>query len=237
MRKLFVLLFITASLNVFASDVRLISVTGTVEKSFKPDIVHLNLNIWGKGASAKSAQKNSADQNEIVKSSLETFKIKKTDVNTTSYNLNPEYVYDQKTGKSTISGYRAAQDLVVTLRKIEDAGPLVDSLTSTSKSMSGGVSVNSLAFDLDKRLDEQNALLGDAVRAAESQAEVLAKAAKVKLKGVYRLSPRGEINPIVMYEKAALMDAAPGEKRGASTTFMPGEVKISGSVSAEYIVE
>ncbi|MBC7540345.1 MAG: SIMPL domain-containing protein [Bacteriovorax sp.] len=236
MRKLFVLLFLTGSLNVFAADVRLITVTGSAEKSFKPDIVRVYLTAWGRGTSGKAAQSNSAQENEIIKRSLDTYKVKKEDVKTTSYNLNPDYAYDQKTGKSTITGYNASQEMVVVLRNIDDAGAFIDSLTTDAKVKNSGVNVNSFKFDLDKRSDEQSALLGDAVRASEAQAEVLAKAAKVKLKGVYRLSPANNGNGGgMMYDMAA--ESAPRAKGAAPTTFASGEIKITSEVAAEYIIE
>ncbi|MBC7428482.1 MAG: SIMPL domain-containing protein [Bacteriovorax sp.] len=119
-----------------------------------------------KGDLGKTAQSNFATENEIIKRSIETYKIKKEDVKTTSYNFNPDYNYYQR---------------VIILRNIQDAGAFIDSLTSSLKSKNSGINVNSFKFDLEKRDEEQSALSGDAVRAAEAQAEVLAKAAKVKL--------------------------------------------------------
>jgi uncharacterized protein YggE len=235
MRKLFSLMFLLGTISAFADDVRLISVTGSVEKSFQPDIVRINISLWGKGDSAKKAQVNNQSVYEVFKKSLETFKVKKEDVKTTSYNLNPEYVFDPKTNKNNISGYSATQELQVTLRKIDDAGYFVDSLMSSSKAMTSGASVNSLGFDIDKRADEERALLGDAVRAAEEQAKVLAMAAKIKLKGIYRLAPRSNNSPVQMFQTDALM-ALPREK-AAATTFMSGEVKVESIVSAEYLIE
>lgn len=237
MRNLFILLSLVYS-SFAVAEVRLISVTGLVEKSFQPDIVRLNINLWGKGDSAKKAQSNNQIQYEILKKSIESFKIKKEDVKTTSYLLNPEYVYDQKTNRNNINGYTANQGVMVTLRKVEDAGAFIDSLASSSKNMISGVDVNSLGFDLDKRTEEESALLSAAVEKAYAQAEVLAKAAGVKLKGIYRLAPRGSGSPVPMYEARALM-ASDGmqAKGGGATQFMSGEVKVSSEVSADYLVE
>lgn len=223
------------SVNAIANEVRLISVTGLVEKSFQPDIVRLNVTVWGKGESAKKAQAHNQVGYEILKKSLDSFKVKKEDSQTSNYELNPEYVYDQKTNKNNISGYIANQGLTITLRKIEDAGPFLDSITTNSKSMTGGVNINSLGFDLDKRAEEERALLADAVRAAEAQAETLARAAKVKLKGIYRLSPRGANPPIPTYGGAVMKSAA--MRTNDATQLMSGEVKVSGEVAADYIVE
>jgi len=235
MRKLFVLLFLAVSANVFASDVRLITVNGSASKTFKPDIARVYVSAWGRGDSGKAAQLNSAEVNAHIQKSLESYKVKKEDVKTTSYNLTPDYSYDPKTGKSTITSHTANQEMVVILRNIEEVGAFMDSLTTTSKSKMSGVTVSNFKFDLEKRVEEQNALTGDAVRAAEAQADILAKAAKVKLKGIYRLSPLNNGMQPVMYEMAA--DAAPRAKGAAPTVMSSGEIKIISEVAAEYIVE
>jgi len=239
MRKIFnpicLIVLLGMSVSAVANEVRLISVTGLVEKSFQPDIVRLNVTVWGKGESAKKAQANNQAGYEILKKSMDSFKVKKEDSQTSNYELNPEYVYDQKTNKNNISGYIANQGIVITLRKIEDAGPFLDSITTNSKSMNGGVNVNSLGFDLDKRLDEERALLSDAVKAAEAQAEILARAAKVKLKGIYRLAPRGANPPGPTYGEGMMKSAA--MRTNDATQLMSGQVKVTGEVTADYLVE
>lgn len=237
MRKIFgpICLFVLlcGSLNASDNDVRLISVTGLVEKSFQPDIVRLNLTVWGKGESAKKAQANNQESYEVLKKGLESFKVKKEDVQTSNYELNPEYVYDQKTNKNNISGYIANQGITITLRKVDSAGSFLDSLTTNSKSMTGGVNINSLSFDLDKRGDEERALLADAVRSAEAQAEILARAAKVKLKGIYRLTPRSQNSPVPM-SGGMMLKAA---RENDATQLMSGNVVVKSEVAADYIVE
>ncbi|QDK40815.1 hypothetical protein DOM21_04960 [Bacteriovorax stolpii] len=237
MRNVFLFLAFIYSSALLADNVRLISVSGQVEKSFQPDIVRLNITVWGKGASAKNAQENNQKSFDVFKKSIETYKVKKEDVRTTTYELNPEYVYDPKTNKNNITGYTANQGLSITLRKVDEAGAFVDSLNAASKSNTGGVNVVSLGFDIDKRAEEERALLGDAVRAAEAQAENLAKAAKVKLKGVYRLSPQSGNRPIPMMDGGAAMEMVSAKRMSAPTQFMSGEVKIEGIVSVDYLIE
>ncbi len=237
MRKYFssicLIVLLCTSVMAAEKEIRLISVTGVVEKSFQPDIVRLSITIWGKGESAKKAQANNQASYTIFKKSLDSFKVLKDDVQTSNYELNPVYVYDQKTSKNSISGYIANQVLTITLRKIDDAGAFIDSLTTDSNSMTGGVNVNSLGFDLDKRSEEERKLLVDAVKSAEAQAEILAGASRVKLKGIYRLTPINKNSPVQMNEVVMLKSA-----RGSDTTQLAsGSVIVKSEVSAEYLIE
>ena len=219
-----------------ADEVRLISVTGVAQKSFVPDMVRLNLNLWGKGESAKKAQLNAQTYYEILKKSVETLKIKKEDIQTTSYDLNPDVIYNPKTGKNTTIGYVVNQGITLTLKKIENAGLFIDSLSTSSKPLTGGASVQSSGYDISNRAEEEKNLLEKAVEEAEAKAKVLASAAKVKLKGVFRLSPKGDSLPVFTRYSEIQADAVMA-KSAPRTVMMSGEVKVSAEVQAQYIIE
>ncbi|WII72270.1 SIMPL domain-containing protein [Bdellovibrio sp. 22V] len=212
---------------------KLIVVNGVAEKSLDPNMVHLNVEVWSKAATAKQAQQLAANQFKAVKKSFDDFKIKKEDIQTENYALNPEYEYEQKTGRNKMIGFRVSQSLVVTLRKVEDAGAFLDSLVTEKKAMDSGVNVNNLTWDSDKRNQVETAALGDAVRAAKMKAEEIAKAAGVKVKGVSRISHMTSNNnpPSPVFRnfgmKSAVMEAA-------STDVAPGQIKVRVEVTAEY---
>ena len=243
MRKVFGLIccFIlsVSSFQIEASDVRLISVTGLVEKSFKPDIVRLIVTVWGKGKNAKDAQNSNNAHFDALKKTVETYKVKTNDVVTVSYELTPEYTYVEKTGRNKVIGYVVNQNLVIVLRTVADAAPFIDSLIALSspKTFEGGVSVLSLVYDLDKRVDEERALLAAAVKEAESKAELLAKAANVKLKGIYRLIPRDASAPTPVGQMEHLQVRMKDRSGDSATQLMSGEVKVEGYVSAEYLID
>lgn len=233
MRIFFITILLLNSALLEAADIRLISVTGEASKSFQPDIVRLNINVWGKGESAKKAQANNQTHFEVLKKSVDSFKVKKEDIQTTSYDLSPEVTYDNKTNKNITNGYNVNQNVSITLRKIEDIGSFIDSLSNSSKSMSGGVSVQSLGYDISKRSDEEKSLLKNAIEDAESKAQLLASAARVKIKGIYRLAPRGQSSPVFEgMAKTMMADAA-----GGGTQILSGEVKVSAEIQAEYTIE
>lgn len=216
-----------------ATDQRLISVTGVAEKSYQPDMAVIYVSIWGKGASAKKAQEVGQKYYEIFSKSLSKFQIKKEDVKTTEFSLNPEYNYDEKTKKNLITNYQSNQTLSVSIKNVEEIGNFIDSLTDAKKVNDGGINLNSLSFDLVARKDEENKLVTEAVKNAESKAEVLAKAAKVKIKGVYRLVPVGQeggMRPRMMHDSMMM-------KSAASTEVMGGEVKIRSEVSVDYLID
>lgn len=215
-----------------AADVRLISVVGMAEKSFKPDMAVVHLSIWGKGPSAKKAQEVNQKYFETFKKSLEKFQIKEEDVMTSQYSLNPDYNYDQATKKNILTSYQANQSLSITIKNVAEIGNFIDSLSDDKKVTDGGINLNSLNFDVAKRKEEEQKLLTDAVKSAQEKAEILARAAKVKIKGIHRLSPQQSGGGGPVYMRSDMMMAKSG-----GTEVMGGEVKIVSEVSAEFIID
>ena len=212
-----------------------IEVNGLAERTVEPNMVILRVESWAKAGSAKKAQEQQALQFTNFKKSLEKFKIKKEDIQTESYYVNPEYVYDQKTRNNKIDGYRVSHSIVVTYRNVENAGQFLDEVV-TSKGDNSGVNVNGVSWDSDKKSEVELSALGDAVRNARKRADELADAAKVKIKGVHKIqhtsftapSPRPYMAKAAMMEMAS--DAAPTEVAG-------GQIKISVQVNLEYEID
>lgn len=221
------LLFSTSSL---AEIDKLIVVSSFAEKSLDPNLVSLNVEVWSKAGTAKQAQNLNASEFQKVKKTLDSFKVKKEDVQTESYSLNPEYIYDQKTQQNKRVGFRALQTLRVVLRKTEDLGSFLDALVTAASNGEAGVNINSIQWDTDKRPQLELAALGDAVRSGRQQADELAKAANVKIKGVVTVSHGvGRISPRVEMMKAMTL-----RSDSAATEVMPGQVKVRVEVTTQY---
>jgi uncharacterized protein YggE len=211
---------------------RMIIVSGTSEKGLDPNLVSMTVEVWSKAQTAKVAQQTAANQFKQVKKVFDDFKIKKEDIQTDNYSLNPEYVYDQKTQTNKMVGFRVVQSLIVTLRKVDEAGPFLDALVTDKQVKDAGVNVNSINWDSDKRQQTEVSALGDAVRATKVKAEEIAKAAGVKIKGVSRIShgTSAAQPPMPMvrnFAMKAMGDAAP-------TELSAGQIKVRVEVTAEY---
>ncbi|WP_413577819.1 SIMPL domain-containing protein [Bdellovibrio sp. HCB290] len=211
---------------------RMIVVSGSSEKGLDPNMVSMTVEIWSKAQTAKQAQTLAANQFKDVKKVFEEFKIKKEDIQTDNYSLNPEYVYDQKAQANKMVGFRVVQSLMVTLHKVDDAGRFLDALVTEKQTKESGVNVNSINWDSDKRQQAETAALADAVRAAKVKAEEIAKAAGVKIKGVSRISHGTHTGqppiPVMRnFAMKAMADSAP-------TELSAGQIKVRVEVTAEY---
>ncbi|UOF01413.1 SIMPL domain-containing protein [Bdellovibrio reynosensis] len=211
---------------------RFIVVNGVAEKSLDPNMVTMTVEVWSKAVTAKQAQQMAAQQFKLIKKSFEDFKIRKEDIQTENYSLNPEMVWDDKSRTNKMTGFRVSQALSVTVRKIEDTGNFIDSLVADKGTKDAGVNINNIFWDSDKRQEAETLALADAVQAAKTKAQEIAKAAGVKIKGVSKIShstaPVQPIQPFRGMMKASY-DAA-----STSTEMSAGQIKVKVEVTSEY---
>jgi uncharacterized protein YggE len=230
--KFLAALFFISSVSFADTDMHLIYVNGVAEKTVEPNIVIVILESWAKASSATAAQQQQALQFGKIKSSLEKFKIKKEDIQTQGFSVYPEYTYDQKAQTNKITGYRVSHTVVVTYRKTDDAGAILDSLV-TNKADASGVNVQSVSWDYDKKAAVESATLGDAVKNARAKAEDLATAAGVSIKAVHKIQHTSYAPPVAqpMYERAAMksMDSV-----AAPTELSTGQIKVRVEVQMEF---
>lgn len=231
--KFFAVLFFVGLTSFADTDMHLIYVNGVAEKTVEPNMVLIHLESWAKAPTATAAQEQQALQFGKVKSSLEKFKIKKEDIQTQGFSVYPEYTYDQKAQLNKISGYRVSHSVLLTYRKTEDAGTLLDSLV-TSKGEISGVNIQSVSWDYDKKAEVETATLGDAVKNARSKAEDLAKAADVIIKAVHKIQHTSYAPPVAqpMYERAAMKSMDAGVV--APTELSSGQIKVRVEVQMEF---
>lgn len=216
-----------------ANNPQLISVNGVGERSVDPNIVIINLEIFGKSATAKTAQDLQAKEYNRIKGIVEKFKIKKDDFPTQNFSINPEYTYDQKTQVSKLSGYRVSHQVQITFKKVDDAGQLIDALTSTAKVDTAGVQIQSIAWDSDKKSPAESEAMVEAVQLAKDKAEKLAKAAGVKIKNVYLISQTsGSESSTPVF--GGHMKAMAMESVQSATAVQGGQIKVKSEVLMQF---
>lgn len=232
MRLLFAALFCLLPTTFAQADSHIIAVGGSAEKSLEPNMISLTVEIWSKAGSAKQAQALASAEYQRVKKVFDNFKIKKEDISTDNYALNPEYVYDSKTQQNKMAGFRAVQSLLVTLKKVDEAGAFLDAV-STAEKKDAGVNINNLRWDSDKRGQVELAGLSEAVQNSRHKADEIAKAANVKIKAVARISHNTSAdNSPIPFRGGGMMKMS--ASNAAPTELAAGAIKVRVEVHAEY---
>ena len=243
-------IFLAAALCLFVvvsyaeTQPALIKVSSFSEKSIDPNIMNVQIQVWAKGTSAQAAQELAAKTQKNIKDLIEKFKIKKDDVQTMSFQVNPDYAYDQKTGVSRIQGYSANQTMLIAFKNIDLAGSFLDQISRSDKSDKTGINISSIQWDSDKKGQAESEAVAAAVKSAKLRAEELAKAAQVKIKGVYQITHQ----QVHSNHESSGQEMA-GNSRGMMKTMMaaadansgtdlnPGKIKIRVDVSIDYYIQ
>ncbi|MFC5401247.1 SIMPL domain-containing protein [Cohnella soli] len=194
-----------------------------------PDIAYVNVAVETRGAKATDAQQaNAAKFAGVEKVLYEKYGIDKKDVQTTGFDVQPEYNYTEKDGQ-VLKGYVAVHSIQVSYRKLTEIGNLLDALTTA-----GANRVNGVQFSTEKREQYELDALKKAMDNAAAKAGVLATSSKRQLKGVINVvqSDSGT-SPIpypgAMFDSMAKMSAAP-----AATSVQTGQIEISAQVTVQY---
>lgn len=214
------------SVNSVVTDrISTFDVTGEGKVSIKPDIANVTVGITSNGPSLKVVQ----DQvNAIIAKVSEGIKaagVDAKDIQTTNYNVNPEYDY---TNGQKIKGYTASTNLSIKVREIDKVNQVIDISTAN-----GANQVGRISFDVDDKSKAENEARQKAVDQARKKAEDAARIAGLhlgKIINYYESFPGAE--PI--YRMGAV-DAKEGIG-GSPTQVEPGSTDITVTVTLSYIL-
>lgn len=161
------------------SRTREIRVSGEGTVSYKPDIAYVSIGVVTQAPTARDAQrKNNEIAGRIIKA-LKEKGIAEADISTIDLSLFPERRYDDQKKQEVLIGYRSNHTLRVTVRQIDQTGMVIDTLMDV-----GGNIIQDISFGLSDNSSARDAALEKAVKDATRKAEVIARAAGVKLTGV-----------------------------------------------------
>ncbi|HTY54005.1 MAG TPA: SIMPL domain-containing protein [Candidatus Binataceae bacterium] len=205
-----------------------IEVVGRGEVRVAPDLASLDFAIETHAKTADQAASDNAQLAQKVMQALQSKLGDKGKVWTLGYTLTPDY--SDKPGEQTpkIIGYRAANSVHVETGAIDMTGGLIDAAIGA-----GANRVDSIDFGLRDESKARNEAITKAAKDAQTQAQTLANALGVKLKGVFRATTEGEERPMPRMARAVNFAAA----ANVPTPIQPNQVTVPATVSLAYEIE
>jgi uncharacterized protein len=231
--------FILSGCNTVVSpqaELQLINTSGYAEKFIDPNMLVILIETFGKSEQAKVAQELQASEYARVKKTVEEFKIKKEDFLTENMSLSPEYRYDEKTQSQKTVGFRVSHQIKIIIREVKKSGEFIDAISSASKIDNAGVNISSISWDNDTRKEVTDELITEAVADARKKADLLAKAANVKIQGVQNINygastSSGGGREVASYRGSKMMADSIATELGTGT------IKIHTDVGLQYRVD
>ncbi len=159
-----------------ASPQARVIVIGQGSVSVKPDCARIRAGVTTTAKTAKAATDANAKLMTAVTATLLNAGIGQKDIQTVRFSLQPVYASMPSHNEAKLTGFSVANEVNVTVRRIDTIGEILDRLVAAGATDIGGVEL--LRSDPAKALDQAwEAAIADARR----KAELYAKAAGLKL--------------------------------------------------------
>ncbi len=209
-----------------------IAVNGEGKVYASPDIFIFTVTVNQTANTTREAFQMANTKVTDIRKALKDAGIADKDVQTTNISMYPHYEYDGQ--KSTTKGYDANQTLTITVRKLEDAGNVMDKVTAVE-----GAQIQSTQYDIDNKDKIFEEARKMAYEKASEKAKQLADLADVNLGKVSSISDVVvNYSPVPIYAQNAKMDMAAGMGGGPeSSQIAPGQMVFTLSVNVVYGIE
>lgn len=150
-----------------------VEVSGSATVAVEPDRVRASFAVETQGADADQAATRNAQLMDAVIRALRASGVAGVQIETFGYNLRPDYAVatDRTQQARVIAGYTALNNVRVGASDVSAAGKLIDAAIRA-----GANRVSSLSFEASDTGPARQEALTQAVRAATSQAETMARA-------------------------------------------------------------
>lgn len=221
-----------------------ISVSGEGDVYAIPDTAEFSFTVSATGKDVATAQTTASTNENAIVAYLKAQGVADTDVQTTDYEVNPQYQYQNTVcpeasgtsavpvycppGNQVLTGYQVSETITVKVEDTTKAGTLLSGVGSK-----GATNVSGLSFIVSNQDALENQARGKAITAAQAKAQTLASQLGVSLVRVVGFSENANTPQPVYYAKAegATMSAA------APAPALPtGQNEITSDVTITYEV-
>ncbi len=203
-----------------------IAVTGVGRFSAAPDVALLTLGVDSNAATLAEATGDAARRMTAVVARVKSFGVADADIATVAYSVDPRMAPADPLRRDEpprIVGYHVGNVAQVTVRKLADAGPILDAAVAA-----GANTVRGIRFSLADSATAQSQARANAVADALAKARQLASAAGIKLGPVLSIRESSVSQPIPMRAMAA---------RAESTPIEPGQLEVAVSVELRQAIQ
>lgn len=217
-------LIITSSLNPSSNT---INANGQAEIEAMPDLITIYFNIETDGSTSKEAEDANSGISNLLIQSLVAQGFKEKEIQTTSYNIYPNYNWNSGTQK--IIGYKASHMMKLEI-SAEDSEKLSGIIDSSTES---GALISSIDFALSQ--EKQNQYKAEALKLASEdariKAEAVAEGLNKRLGKLVSVSTNDfDYYPWRIYESGSSSEDA----KTATANIQPSEQKINARVTAVF---
>ena len=218
------LAFAQATPMMLPGDATLLQVSAHGETHRIPDVAQISAGVVTQNIDANAAMQSNAQRMSAVIAALKKAGVAERDIQTSSISLSPQYKYGQNE-PPTITGYQASNTVNLRLRELGKAGAVLDALVKQ-----GANQINGPTFTLDNPDAATDEARTEAVKHAQSRANLYAAATGLKVRRIVSISESGGMQqprPMMMARYASAPAPEP-------TPIAAGENTIGVDINVVY---
>jgi uncharacterized protein YggE len=206
-----------------------ITVSGTGTVSAAPDRARVQLTVQRSNAIMGTARSEALAVVERFLDLTRKLGIETRHVRTTSAMVNPEYRWEQPSGRQVLTGYSVQRQLEVEVTDLDKLGPLIEGAVSA-----GVTNVTPPSLYSSRRRELNREALAAAAVDARRNAEAIAAALGVKVGALRELVAGDATPPPPPGPLPRLKVAAMAESMDAGATYEPGSLDYEAHVNATF---
>lgn len=208
------------------SNKSMISVAGTGEVMVTPDIARITVGVQTNGKDSAVAAAENATKIDAVIKAVRALGVAQKDVQTEGYGVYPQFDYQKQ--PPVLLGYQVSNSVRITVRKLSDAGKVLDAALKAGANVAGGI-----AFDISDPQKAHDEAMAKAVKDAVRKAKLMAKGFNTSRSLVLMELSEGVQNDYLP-PRPMLRSAMASEAKASQTPVEAGETKITVTVSARF---
>ena len=228
MKKVLLIMILFSSVVSKAQEIKplpQISVSGEGKIKAIPDQVFISIAVETKGTNATDVKKQNDSTIEKVLQFITKFKVPKSDVQTKSISLNPQYDYEKKK-----RNYNATQTIEILLKNITQYDGFMEGLVDA-----GINKINGIEFKTSKLIEYQSEARKLAMKEAKLKAEDYVSVLGQKVgKAITITDNTQNYYPQPMY---AIKTMAMDQEVTPRETLAIGEINITATVNVSFLLE
>ena len=212
------------------STVATISMTGTAQGSFAPDLGVVYLKIETRDMLAETAKDKNAKIADDVMKALLALGIDEEDIETQNYQICPEYEWTYGSQRKRVfKGYVVTNTMKVSTKDFDKMGKIIDA------SVDNGALIDRINFELsNEKFNEYKTLvLAEAAVDTKNKAEAVISALGADLGDIVSVSGNSRYTPRTYY-KSNILEYDAEAVQDVPTNIQPKDLDISASISVVF---
>ncbi len=195
-----------------------------------PDVAQVSAGVENRAPTAREAvRQNAAAMDRLVKR-MKALGIPAKDIQTSNFNLSPQYRYDRDNEQQVFTGYQVNNQVNVKLRDLERVGETLDALIEA-----GANNVNGPYFTLEDDAEVKSAARKQAFERGKAMAQDYARMAGYSTVRLIEVSESFQSYGPMPQQAMAMRVMA--ESADAATPIEAGEVGTGVTISVKYTME